>query len=161
MLKITTKITQGTELWTASRLVAAILMAPLGYIVALIYTRNYSELNEQFGIMFWLGCTVCGLWLGWRILGKDPGDGRGKSFGKGLFAGISLFLLCVIWQSTLFTYDNLTAASFDSPEIIPGRMMTHIIRFFREFLEPPILFVCGVGGLFAGRIVGLVNYYWR
>ncbi|MEO0342362.1 MAG: TrgA family protein [Pseudomonadota bacterium] len=160
MLKFETRAKKSAALWTAARVVAFFWFGALGWAMARVYLFHEDNL-VPFIPIFWIGAIFLGAMLGWRFMAKKPGFGYKKSLGRGFASAVWLYLLIVLWQASLFTYVNLNAGSFDSPEIIPGIWMSSFVFFVRNMLDWNMVLVGVVGGLMGGQIVGTVNWFWR
>lgn len=135
---------------TTARLVAAVLLALLGYAVAEL-AKAYIKEEVPVGLFSPVSAGF-GLLVGWSFTGRRLDAGTGKAVGIGL---ASAFLL-VFWVSLAFSLYEMVRRSmrraYDGPvEALQG-MVEIAIENLKTVAQADVIVALVVGGLVAGAI---------
>ncbi len=143
---------------TAPKLVAAILMAVLGYVTAeLIIGHLPPEVRTN---LFREISAFLGLLVGWRFLGRRAGAGFGTALGFGLSAAAALVLCGLVYFSGYEMIIRALRKSYDGPfEGLLG-MMDIAIQNLDLLGYADVLGVLIVGGLIVGLLTEAAAKRW-
>lgn len=144
---------------TTSRLVAAVLMAILAWIVAQIALTYVLE-NKPVGLFAPIS-ALFGLLVGWFWVGRqiEKGTGSGVSLG---FVGAVLVLFWVVL--TFSGYEMLLRATrlrYDGPIEALEDMIAIAFDYLIAQAHIEVMGVLGAGGIVVGAIVQWVSRRYR
>lgn len=143
---------------TAAKLVAAVLIAALGYAVASVIA-GYFEPHETEGAFRYVS-AACGLLIGWRFLGKRAGGGLSSAFGLGLSSAVALVLLGqVVFSGYVMIIRSLRKVYHGPFEALQG-MVDIAIDNFDYLYHGDVLVTLIVGGILAGLLTEFVARRW-
>ena len=148
-------------MWTAARLVSAVLFAAVGYFAARAVSDTFPE--ELVHTWFEPSIAAIGLWQGWMVMGGQVGKGYGASIGNGLRTSVQItffgLLLYALRQMFLQAVDGRYGGNFG------GAIMDAMNIFLERLLElaaiSPALMILGLGGMAAGIAAELASRIWR
>jgi len=139
---------------TAAKLVAAILFALMGYLVAEAFKPTMPE-GTRFGY-FSLICAALGLACGWQVMGKLAGRGYGVALTSGLQTVVTFAFLALLG----FSVDLMIERALDlryRDDVI--KALLAVIDLMLEngarMLAVPVW-----GTLLAGAVLGGVATEW-
>lgn len=147
-------------MFTAARLVAALLFAVIGYFAAIEVFKTFPE-----GIRAtWFAPSIgaIGLWQGWVVMGPAAGRGFLGAMGVGLrtslqitFFGLALYALREMFRrSANLRYDDFGVAVIDA--------MNLFIEYLGDLaMIPTAIGVLAIGGLVAGLLTEAASRVWR
>lgn len=146
-------------MWTAARLVAAILFACVGYVAALFVTDTFPD--GMLATYFAPTIAAIGLWQGWSTMGKLVGNGWNGAIGNGIrtsvqitFFGLLFFSLREVFlRSSDLRYGGFGEAVVAALELF--------IEYFLQMLTAPILASLLIGGVLAGLASEAAHRMWR
>lgn len=143
---------------TAAKLVAAILTAALGYVVADLIIPHLPEQDRDN----WMRetCAALGLLVGWRFLGWRMGGGFGQAIGLGLSMALVLFVSGML---TFAFYEMIIRSlrkSYDGPfEALQGMMAIAIENL--EYVQfSDVIGTLVVGGILVGLLTEAAARRW-
>lgn len=144
---------------TTTRLVAAALMAALGWFVAVL-TVPYLPEGQPVGLFAPIA-AVTGAFVGWLWTGRKIETGGGRPIGIG-FAGS---LLLLFWVLFIFSgYEMLRRATrvhYDGPVEAIQDVFAIGIDYMRDVGRPDVLGALALGGIVIGVISGWVARRFR
>lgn len=135
---------------TTARLVAALLLAALGWFTADL-VKPYLPEAQPVGLFSPISALV-GLGVGWIFTGKKLHGGEGSAVGIGL----SSALLLVFWVAFIFSgYEMLQKAlrkSYDGPTDAAVDTFAIILDQLKTAAQPDVIAAIVVGGVVAGAL---------
>lgn len=135
---------------TTARLVAALLLAALGWFTADL-VKPYLPEAQPVGLFSPISALV-GLGVGWIFTGKKLHGGEGSAVGIGL----SSALLLVFWVAFIFSgYEMLQKAlrkSYDGPTEAAVDTFAIILDQLKTAAQPDVIAAIVVGGVVAGAL---------
>lgn len=144
---------------TAAKLVAAILLAALGFVAA----GRYVQLMPEGAVAGHLGliCAGLGAVVGWLVLGRRAGRGVGAGTSAGLQAAVVLVASALI----IFSIERMVRramAGFYGADILRAvtGVFENIYEFGARLADSQLLGILILGGLIAGLVTELVNRRW-
>lgn len=147
---------------TAARLVSALFMALVGYLVSQQYMDAVLAENPDanFGNMLLINVLV-GAIVGWVLLGWRVGHSYSVSIGLGVTAMVAAVFWCLfchaIWEMLQRSLDR----RFDGPiEAIIGAIGIGIEQAL-PLLEPHIFLTLFATGVIGGMLAEFVSRRWR
>jgi len=143
---------------TAAKLVAAVLIAALGYYVASLIVPRLPEQTDE-GLLREV-TAVLGLLVGWRFLGPRMGGGYNFAIGLGLSASLVLTVSSLIAFSGYEMIVRSLRKSYDGPfEALQG-MMDIAIDDLVYLQFPEVLAALILGGILAGFLTEFAARRW-
>ena len=143
---------------TAAKLVAAICLAALGWVVADLIKPMLPE-GTQVGLFSPI-TAGWGLVVGWTFAGKRLGDGTGTPIGIGIAAVVSQ----VFWVVLSFAgYEMIrlsTRLRYDGPVEALQDMFQIGIEYLWLAATPQVIGTVLVGGVVAGVVTGFAARRW-
>ncbi len=135
---------------TAGRLVAAILLAALGWFTADL-VKPYLPEGQPVGLFSPIAAAV-GLGVGWLFTGKKLHGGEGSALGIGLSSAV----LLAFWVAFIFSgYEMLRRAlrkSYDGPTEAASDVFAILVEQGRIAAQVDVVGALVVGGLVVGAI---------
>ena len=143
---------------TASKLVAAILLAALGYFAA---DRVALHLPEETppGLIRQI-TAVFGLWVGWKFLGSRVGGGMSAAIGMGLSAMVAMFIVAMGYFAGYEMIKRSLRKSYDDPFEALQNMVEIAISNTKHVAYVDVLLVLVVGGMVVGLLVEAASRRW-
>jgi len=147
---------------TAARLVSAVLLAALAYIVTTMYMNAMlaEDPDSNFGWLLEANLAISAL-VGWILLGGRVGNQYSVAIGLGLTSVASTLFLCLfaqsVWEMLAMSLDR----RFDGPmEALIGAIELGV-NFGAEFLSPNVIIVLITGGVIVGPAAEWISRRWR
>jgi len=144
---------------TAAKLVAALLMAGLGYAAAWVIEPRLPEATRT-AYMAEIAAFF-GLVVGWRFLGARAGRGWVNALGFGLTAAVLMTLISVF----AFAFYEMIRRSLRLAYDGPVEALEDTVRIAVDYavfpLAPDIAALLLIGGAVAGLIVEAAGRAWR
>ncbi|WP_421704308.1 TrgA family protein [Aliiroseovarius sp.] len=144
---------------TAAKLVGAICLAVLGWVVADLIKPLLPE-GTQVGLFSPIS-AAWGFIVGWRFTGKRLGDGTGSSVGIGMG---SIFLLG-FWVLLSFSGYEMIRLSmrlrYDGPVEALQDMFQIGVDYLWTAATPEVIGTLLAGGLITGVVTGLAARRWN
>jgi hypothetical protein len=145
---------------TASKLVAAICFAVLGYMMAEAYKQVLPP-DAQLGT-FSLICAGIGLLCGWLVAGRLSGKGYGKAWGL----GVRTALTTVFWALLGFSIHEMILRSMKgryggSPMEALAGAISLVVENGQKALEQNFLLTLFIGGVIGGLLTEFAGRRWK
>lgn len=143
---------------TASKLVAAVLTAALGYYVADLIVAHLPEQDRDNWMR--VVSALLGVVVGWKFLGSRMGDGYRAAIGLGLSTSLVLFLVGMVTFSGYEMLIRSLRKSYHGPfEALQGMMAIAIENLeYVQFADVVMGFV--LGGIVVGVITEMAARRW-
>ncbi|MBF9029738.1 TrgA family protein [Rhodobacterales bacterium HKCCE3408] len=147
-------------MWTAARLVAAVLFTALGYYSATLVAATFPEGTDPK--TFVICIASIGLWQGWMTMGKLTGRGYSAAAGNGIrtsvqiaFFGLLLFALVEMFsRSADLRYRDFWTATKDALNLF--------IEYLGQYAGIPASWgVLLAGGVLIGLATEAAARLWR
>ncbi|MCP3971779.1 MAG: TrgA family protein [Rhodobacteraceae bacterium] len=144
---------------TMPKLIAAILVAALGYVAA-DRVAGHLPPETPSGILREL-VAFFGLMVGWRFLGRRVGDGLSQGLGVGLSAVALLVLISLIWFSGYEMIRRAMRMAYGgNPFAALQDMMQIAIKQSVYLAHADVIGVLVLGGIVVGVLVELAARRW-
>lgn len=147
---------------TAARLVSAILLAALAYLVTTMYMNALlaEDPDENFGRLMEVNVVISAL-VGWVLLGGRVGNQYSVAIGLGLTSVAAALFWCLFAHSIWEMLDMSLDRRFDGPmEALIGAIELGI-EFAAELARPNIIVTLVVGGIVLGPAAEFASRRWR
>jgi hypothetical protein len=143
---------------TASKLVAAILLAALGYAAA---DRVALHLPPETppGLLREI-TAFFGLWVGWKFLGPRVGGGMSSAIGLGLSAMVAMFFVAMGFFAGNEMIKRSLRKSYDDPFEALQNMVEIAIDNTKHVAYADVILVLVVGGMLVGLLVEATSRRW-
>ena len=144
---------------TMPKLIAAILVAALGFIAA---GRVAAHLPPEIPPGLLQPITAFfGLFVGWRFLGKRVGGGMQSAMGLGLSAVVILLLVSIFWFSGYEMIRRATRMAYGGDPFAALQDMVQIaMEDALHLAYTDVIGVLVLGGMVVGVMVELVARRW-
>lgn len=146
-------------MWTAAKLVSAVVFAGVGYLAAYFVMDTFPE--GQTARFFPATVAVIGLWQGWYVMGSRAGEGVTASMGNGLRTSVQL----AFFGLAFFALREMFVRSADLQYRGAGEAVTAALNLFLEYFwqmqTVPVLVTLLVGGLLGGFAAEIAARRWR
>lgn len=144
---------------TFSKLMALTWFAALGWVAAQSYAA-FLPAGSPLGYLREVA-TVIGALCGWKIVGRNTGQGQVPSIGNGLRAALCLALFTVlvfsgvemIRRALRLRYEDVSEALFAMLEIM--------LAYGRDMLDISFLSLLIGGGILGGMVSEWIEARWR
>lgn len=143
----------------AARLVAAVCIAILGYIVSFRIMPLMPE-STDFGYFVYVNALV-GCVVGWRVMGKRAGRGMAAALSNGMGGVFVLVLWGLFIHACVQMFDRAMANWYNGA----FQALLAIVKFMAEYglvmLDPLVIFTLVAGGILSGLATELAWRTWR
>ena len=151
---------------TPAKLVAALLMAAVGWLTAEAIVRY--GLPEGYSVG-WFREILSGmaLVLGWKMIGRQATGvaGRGDRIVNGLTMGLAcalaLAILAIFLHAFYVMIEESMGLAYDSPGKAFTAMMGFVWQDMQTITNLPVLAVLFGGGALVGLTAGITGRLWR
>lgn len=150
---------EGKQMPTTTRLVAALLMAALGWGVALLAIPYLPE-GKPPG-MFAPVSAAFGALVGWTWTGPKVEARVGRPLGLGFVGAVLLLLYVLVAFSGYEMLNRSSKLRYGGPVEALQDMVAVGIDYLRTMGQPEVLGALALGGLVAGAISGWVARRFR
>lgn len=144
---------------TAARLVAAILLAILGWVLS-DFVRPLMPEGTDFGWFNYVNAFI-GLCVGWTVMGKRAGRG----VVPGINNGITGTAVMIIWALGVHSSYEMFRLAMRNRYDGPMEAITAIFLIASEFgimiATAPVIIVACLGALIAGSATEFAAKHWR
>lgn len=145
--------------FTATRVVAAILLAVTGWIVSQLVRPLMPE-GTAFGMFDYVN-TALGLAVGWVVIGRRMGRGLSNAIGIGITGAIALLFWAVFLQSAREMFALANKRRYDGPmEAIIGLFQVGI-DYIVVIATPAVLGTLLLGGIITAVLAERAARVWR
>jgi hypothetical protein len=149
----------ASSLPTASKLMAAVCFAVVGWIMANYYAMNMPDASAAGPIRE--GAAVIGLFVGWAVMGPSAGKGYVEAAGAGIktafvLAVVALFMLALremLQNSVKMRYEGALDAILDVFQVMAQRS--------HGLLSLGVFGTILVGGIAAGLLTENAGRRWK
>jgi hypothetical protein len=146
-------------MFTAPRLVAALLLACVGFLTSELIKPLMIE-GTQFGYFSFANAAL-GLIVGWVVIGRRIGRGISAAISYGLTGAAALMFWGLFSQSV----NEMLRLSLRRRYKGPFEALTDMVRIFVEFgatmATPQVLGTLFIGGVLAAVLAEVSARYWR
>jgi len=147
------------EMPTGAKAMGAICLAALAYGAALIYLPGLSE--PQQGQWFEEASAAMGAVIGWRVLGRNVGNGMTGAMRAGLYSVIWLFVVALF----AFSFREMILRSLDKRYRMPTDAFNNMVEIGISYanLAASVEFIgfLVIGGMIAGLLTELAHRAWH
>lgn len=140
---------------TASRLVAALILAALAWLVSDMIKPLFEE-GKDFG-KFNLLNAVIGLCIGWMFVGRRAGLGMMPAVNNGLTGGVLLVLWGLFFQGAYKMFQLSMRGRYDGAFEALADVFQRAAEFAVIMATPPILGALVVGSILSGLGAEMVS----
>ena len=144
---------------TATRLVAAVCLLVVGFIVSGMVIEN-GEPEKNYGY-FTLVNMFLGAACGWVIMGTRAGRGWMAAINNGLTGIVALVFWGLFVQGTYEMFRQAMRHRFDGPFEALIAIFKLGVEFSYQLLVPEILWTLAIGALVAGLLTEEASRRWR
>lgn len=144
---------------TAARLVAAILLAGLGYILSDLVRPLMPE-GTDFGRFNYVNAFI-GLCVGWIVVGRRAGRGFVQGINNGLTGTAVLFIWCLAVHSCYEMFRLAMRNRYDGPMEAVTAIFLIASEFGMMIATAPVLLTALAGALVIGPAADFAAKRWR
>nr|WP_170616361.1 TrgA family protein [uncultured Ruegeria sp.] len=144
---------------SASRLVAAVCLVVVAFIVSTMIIENGDE-GKDYGY-FTLVNIALGFVCGWKIMGKRAGRGWTAGVNNGLTGVASLVFWGLFVQGTYEMFRLAMRHRYDGPFEAVLAIFKLGVEFGEQLIVPNILVTLAVGAVITGLATEEASRRWR
>ncbi|MCD1624715.1 TrgA family protein [Seohaeicola saemankumensis] len=144
---------------TAPRLVAAIVLAVVGYLASDLIKPLLPE-DKDFGYFSFVNAAL-GAATGWIVIGKRVGRGISPAIGHGFTAAAALIFWGLFVQSGNEMLRLALRRRFDGPLEALTDMLRIGLEFAVTMSTVPVLGTLFLGGVVAAILAEFASRHWR
>lgn len=144
---------------TAARLVAAVLLAILGWILSDLIRPLMPE-GTDFGWFNFVNAGL-GLCVGWVVMGRRAGRGFVQGINNGLTGTAVLFIWALGAQATYEMFRLSMRNRYDSPMEAITAIFVLASEFAIVIATPTVLITAVIGALIVGPAADFAAKRWR
>ncbi|WP_417699157.1 TrgA family protein [Pseudophaeobacter sp.] len=143
---------------TTARLIAAIVLALLAYLVSDQVIADMPEETDP-GYFFHVN-VVLGLLTGWIYMGQRVGNGLVPALNNGLTGMAVMVLWALFVQGAWEMFDRAMRNRYGGPFDALLAIFTLSIEFFFQIATPAVLVPLVIGGCLAGLLAEYAHKRW-
>lgn len=152
-------------MWTAARLVAAVLFAGIGWFGARLVTDGLTGSLFPAGVghdLFEISIAVIGLWQGWAVMGKVVKRGYSAAFGNGIRTSVQIALFGLVFYALREMFIRSSDLRYSDFGVAVVDALNIFLEYGEEFISvtPALIFLAAAGAC-AGLIVEFCSKIWR
>lgn len=144
---------------TAAKLVAALCLAALGYVVSDLI-RPLLPASTHFGLFNYVNALI-GLVMGWRVVGRRAGRGMSAAIGNGFTGTVALVFWGLFVQATNEMVRRSFARHFDSMVEAIAAIFEHMVEYGEIMLDAKVVVALLLGGIATGILAEIAAGRWR
>ncbi|MCG7623332.1 TrgA family protein [Epibacterium sp. Ofav1-8] len=144
---------------TAARLVAALALAALAFVVSGQIMPLMPE-NTDFGYFTHVNMALAAV-VGWKIIGPRAGRGFVPGVNNGLTGMAVLVLLALFLQGAVEMFRLAHRHVYDDPFEALAAIFTIGLEYFFIMAVPTVLVTLVIGGALVGVIVDVSARRWK
>jgi cation transport ATPase len=144
---------------TAARLVAALALAALAFVVSGQIMPLMPE-NTDFGYFTHVNMALAAV-VGWKIIGPRAGRGFVPGVNNGLTGMAVLVLLALFLQGAVEMFRLAHRHVYDDPFEALAAIFTIGLEYFFIMAVPTVLVTLVIGGALVGVIVDVSAKRWK
>ncbi len=152
-------------MFTAARLVAAILFAVIGFYAARQVTEGLPDTLFPDGLthdLFEPSIAAIGLWQGWVVMGKLVKRGYSAAIGNGIRTSVQITLFGLGFYALREMFIRSSDLRYTDFGVAVMDALNLFIEYGGEFLRvTPAILVLLVGGAIAGILTEYASKIWR
>lgn len=152
-------------MWTAARLVAALLFAGIGWYAARLVTDGLLDSLFPEGLshdLFEPSIALIGLWQGWAVSGKLAKRGYSAAIGNGIRSGVQIAFFGLLFYALREMFIRSADLRYTDFGVAVIDALNLFIEYGAELLRvPPAVGVLLIGGAVAGIVVEFCSRIWR
>ena len=152
-------------MFTAARLVAALLFAGIGWLAAREVTNTLSDSLFPTGMphdLFEPSIAAIGLWQGWVVLGKGVKRGYSASIGIGIRTSVQIALFGLGYYALREMFIRSADLRYTDFGVAVLEALELFLEYGGELLRVPMAIgILLLGGAIAGIICEYVSKIWR
>ncbi|WP_299638645.1 TrgA family protein [uncultured Ruegeria sp.] len=144
---------------TASRLVAAVCLIVLAFLVSSMVIENGEE-GKDYGYFTYVNMAL-GAICGWKIMGKRAGRGWTAGINNGLTGVASLVFWALFVQGCYRMFDLAMRNRYGGPFEAVMAIFSIGIDYGKQLIYPEILITFAIGAVVAGLATEQASRKWR
>ncbi|WP_171168442.1 TrgA family protein [Ruegeria sp. HKCCA0370] len=144
---------------TASRLVAAVCLVVLAFLVSSMVIENGEE-GKDYGYFTYVNMAL-GAICGWKIMGKRAGRGWTAGINNGLTGVASLLFWALFVQGCYRMFDLAMRNRYGGPFEAVMAIFSIGIDYGKQLIYPEILVALAIGAVVAGLATEQASRKWR
>ncbi len=144
---------------TASRLVAAVCLVVLAFLVSGMVIDNGEE-GKDYGSFTYVNMAL-GAICGWKIMGKRAGRGWTAGINNGLTGVASLIFWALFVQGCYRMFDLAMRNRYGGPFEAVMAIFSIGIDYGKQLIYPEILVTLAIGAVVAGLATEQASRKWR
>ncbi|MCA0906393.1 TrgA family protein [Ruegeria marisrubri] len=144
---------------TASRLVAAVCLVVLAFLVSGMVIDNGEE-GKDYGYFTYVNMAL-GAICGWKIMGKRAGRGWTAGINNGLTGVASLIFWALFVQGCYRMFDLAMRNRYGGPFEAVMAIFSIGIDYGKQLIYPEILVTLAIGAVVAGLATEQASRKWR
>ncbi|QFT72670.1 TrgA family protein [Ruegeria sp. THAF33] len=144
---------------TASRLVAAVCLVVLAFLVSSMVIENGEE-GKDYGYFTYVNMAL-GAICGWKIMGKRAGRGWTAGINNGLTGVASLVFWALFVQGCYRMFDLAMRNRYGGPFEAVMAIFSIGIDYGKQLIYPEILVTLAIGAVVAGLATEQASRKWR
>ncbi len=144
---------------TAARLVAAICLLVIAFLVSTMIIENGEE-GKSYGYFTYVNMTL-GVVCGWTIMGKRAGRGWTAAMNNGLTGVASLVFWGLFVQGTYEMIQQAMRNRFGGPFEAIIAIFELGVEFSKQLLVSEILATLAIGSIIAGILTEIAARRWN
>ena len=144
---------------TAARLIAALCLAVLGFVVSEMIKPLMPE-GTSFGVFSYLN-TAIGLVCGWSVVGSRAGRGFASGIGNGLTGTAALVFWALFAQGIYKMVSDAMRNRYDGPVEAFAAIFEIIGGYLRIMNDVTVIATLVIGALLTGLLTELAGRAWR
>ncbi|NOD96356.1 TrgA family protein [Ruegeria sp. HKCCD6228] len=144
---------------TASRLVAAVCLVVLAFLVSGMVIDNGEE-GKDYGYFTYVNMAL-GAICGWKIMGKRAGRGWTAGINNGLTGVASLVFWALFVQGCYRMFDLAMRNRYGGPFEAVMAIFSIGIDYGKQLIYPEILVALALGAVVAGLATEQASRKWR
>ena len=152
-------------MWTAARLVAALLFAGIGWYAARQVTEGLPDTLFPEGLqhdLFEPSIAIIGLWQGWSVMGKLIKRGYSAAIGNGIRTSVQITLFGLVFYALREMFIRSSDLRYSDFGVAVMDALNLFIAYGGEFITvTPAILTLLVGGAIAGLVVEFCSKIWR
>lgn len=144
---------------TAARLVAALSLAILGFVVS-GQIKGLMPEGTGFGYFTYVNIGL-GIITGWRLVGARIGRGVVGALNNGITGMAVMVMAGLVLQGAVKMFDLAHRRIYDDPFEAVGDVFANALEYFFIMAVPHVLITLVVGGALAGLLTENAARRWR
>ena len=144
---------------TAARLVAALCLAALAYLITMLLPPLLPE-GTRIGTVTWVNVGLGVIW-GWWLVGPRIGRGFVAAINNGVTGAVVLLLSGLFVQGAAKMFKQAHRRIYDDPFEALADIFALGLDYFFVIAVPHVLITLLIGGVFTGLLTENAGRRWR